>query len=280
MKRIGSFFAGLLLGTMLVGGTTAYAAGVIADLSNHQFFVDGKEVKMTAYVINGSNYVMLRDIGEAVGINVYWDSVNRCVQVESDKPYTGKAPYAVPTVKQPARADYSQADRMPEPAVGDKITCSDGYVYEIKELKKYQNSMFAQEETSTLPAPTCDWSLLDQPELPAPEANHFTSGGKEYMFVRNLFETRRMQYTLYNAIGNNPQTWQNGKPVTKKDGSPLVTINLSIDKDARATSFWPWRSDQITEPFNSCPPGEYSYEAWDVYCDGAYRYTEYYVSVK
>ena len=84
-------------------------------------------------------------------------------------------------MKQPARADYSQADRMPEPAVGDKITCSDGYVYEIKELKKYQNSMFAQEETSTLPAPTCDWSLLDQPELPAPEANHFTSGGKEYM---------------------------------------------------------------------------------------------------
>lgn len=72
MKRIGSFFAGLLLGTMLFGGTTAYAAGVIADLSNHQFFVDGKEVKMTAYVINGSNYVMLRDIGEAVGINVYW----------------------------------------------------------------------------------------------------------------------------------------------------------------------------------------------------------------
>ena len=50
MKRIGSFFAGLLLGTMLFGGTTAYAAGVIADLSNHQFFVDGKEVKMTAYV--------------------------------------------------------------------------------------------------------------------------------------------------------------------------------------------------------------------------------------
>ena len=50
MKRIGSFFAGLLLGTMLFGGTTAYAAGVIADLSNHQFFVDGKEVKMTVKV--------------------------------------------------------------------------------------------------------------------------------------------------------------------------------------------------------------------------------------
>ena len=44
-------------------------------------------------------------------------------------------------------------------------------------------------------------------------------------------------------------------------------------------SFWPWRSEQITELFNSCPPGEYSMEAWDVYCDGAFRYTEYYIHV-
>lgn len=28
---------------------------------------------MTAYLIGGSNYVKLRDIGEAVGFNVYWD---------------------------------------------------------------------------------------------------------------------------------------------------------------------------------------------------------------
>ena len=30
----------------------------------------------------------LRDIGEQVGFNVFWDSVNGCVQVESGKPYT------------------------------------------------------------------------------------------------------------------------------------------------------------------------------------------------
>ena len=41
-----------------------------------------------------------------------------------------------------------------------------------------------------------------------------------------------------------------------------------------------WRSDQIVELFNSCPPGEYAFEAWDVYCDGAFQYTEYYISVK
>ena len=101
-----------------------------------------------------------------------------------------------------------------------------------------------------------------------------------YLFVRNLYETRRMQYTLYNAIGDNPQTWRNGKPVTMANGDPLVRVNLSIPDEINAPSFWPWRSEQITELFNSCPPGKYSMEAWDVYCEGAFRYTEYYVHVE
>ena len=262
MKRIGSFLTGLMIGAMLFGGTVAYAAGIVAELSNHRFFVDGEEVKMTAYVINGNNYVMLRDIGEAVGFNVYWDNVNHCVQIESDKPYTGVAP-ADDSAEVKKVADYTQADVMPNPEVGDTIICSDGYVMEIKDLTKYQNSMFATQETDTLPEPTCDWSLLDQPELPDAEANHFQSGGRDYVFVRNLFETRRMQYTLYNAIGDNPQTWKNGKPVTKANGEPLVTVKLSIPENVAANSFWPWRTEQITELFNSCPPGEYSFEAWD-----------------
>ena len=280
MKRIGSFMAGLLIGAMFFSGTVAYAAGIIAERSSHRFFVDGKEVEMTAYGINGNNYVMLRDIGKAVGFNVYWDSVNNCVQIESDKPYTGAASVSSNAVSKPKKADYSQADVKPAPQVSDQIICSDGYVYEITDVSKYQNSMFAAEATDALPIPTCDWSLLDQPQLPEPEANHFTSGGKQYMFVRNLYETRRMQYTLYNAIGDNPQTWKNGKPVTRANGDPLVTVNLSIPKDESANSFWPWRSSQIVDLFNSCPPGEYSFEAWDVYCDGAFRYTEYYISVK
>ena len=131
MKRIGTFMTGLLIGAMLFGSSVAYAAGVIAELSNHRFFVDGEEVTMTAYGINGNNYVMLRDIGKAVGFNVYWDSVNHCVQIESDKPYTGTAPTKAQQVAKPERADYSQGDVMPNPTVGDTITCSDGYVMEI-----------------------------------------------------------------------------------------------------------------------------------------------------
>lgn len=256
MKRIGSFIAGLLVGTMLFGGSVAYAAGVAAELSSHRFFVDGQEVKMTAYAINGNNYVMLRDIGKAVGFNVHWDSTNGCVQIESDKPYTGTAPAKTQSVAVGAKkADYTQADVMPEPKAGDKIPCSDGYVYEITDVSKYQNSMFATQETDTLPDPTCDWSLLDQPTLPEPEANHFASGGKEYMFVRNLFETRRMQYTLYNAIGDqsadlaerkarNQSGWQPScdreAVYSRKRGSQQL-LALAFRPDRRTFQFLPSR---------------------------------------
>ena len=55
MKR-GSFAAGFLTGLLVVGvTTTAYAAGIMAERSTHRVFVDGREVQMEAYVINGNN---------------------------------------------------------------------------------------------------------------------------------------------------------------------------------------------------------------------------------
>ena len=50
----------------------------------------------------------LRDMGKAVGFEVYWDSVNGCVQVESNKLYTGEAP---------AKAEPDKPESHPEPAV-------------------------------------------------------------------------------------------------------------------------------------------------------------------
>ena len=91
-KRFISFLSGIVVGAVMFGGSVAYASGILADLSNNQFFVDGTLTAMEAYVINGHNYVKLRDIGQAVGFNVFWDDPAKCVQVESDKPYTGIAP--------------------------------------------------------------------------------------------------------------------------------------------------------------------------------------------
>ena len=91
-KQIFTMLTGLLIGAVLTGGSAAVAAGIMAERSHHRVVVDGKEVQMEAYVINGNNYVMLRDVGKTVGFEVYWDGDTKCVQIESDKPYTGEAP--------------------------------------------------------------------------------------------------------------------------------------------------------------------------------------------
>ncbi len=85
-KDIGTLMVGMALGAALTGG--AAAAGILAEPSWSPIYVDGQQVQMTAYNILGNNYVKLRDIGQAVGFNVYYQDG---VQVDSDAPYTGEA---------------------------------------------------------------------------------------------------------------------------------------------------------------------------------------------
>lgn len=165
------------------------------------------------------------------------------------------------------------------PQAGDVIRCNDGANYTVTDVSRYDRNYFASGPVGELPEPTCDWSLLPQPELPAAEARHFTANGKEYLFVRNLFETRRMLYTLYNAIVANPEAWQNGAPVLHPSGNPKVNIYLSIDSSHEPQTFWPWRENQIIDLFNSHPAGTYSMEVWDVYADGIFQRTEYNIHV-
>ena len=161
------------------------------------------------------------------------------------------------------------------PQAGDVIRCDDGTNYTITDVSRYDANMFASGPLPELPEWTCDWSLLPQPELPAAEVRHFTVGDSEYMFIRNLYETRRMLYTLYNAIGDNPETWQDGKPVLHPSGNPKVRIYLTISGDQQAEVFWPWRESEIVDPFNASPCGTYFMECWDVYKDGVFLRTEY-----
>lgn len=67
---------------------------------------------MEAYGIAGHNYVKLRDIGKAVGFNVFWDADSGCVQIETDAPYTGVAPSAeaVPSAAAPSDVDAAKQD--------------------------------------------------------------------------------------------------------------------------------------------------------------------------
>ena len=110
LKNTGLVLCGLVLGLSLSAPAAQAVESLKATLSTNRILVDGQEVRLTAYNINGNNYVMLRDIGRAVGFNVYWDSDAKCVQVESKKPYTGEAPVTSVTPKpaeQPAQTDVA-----------------------------------------------------------------------------------------------------------------------------------------------------------------------------
>ncbi len=263
MKRITfSFAAGLLTGAMLFCGTAAYAAGILAERSTNRVFMDGHEVQMEAYNIAGSNYVKLRDVGKAVGFNVTWDGA---VQIDTTAPYTDDTAAQIP----PAAGQNEILLNVPD--VGDRIICDDGYVYEIKDMTRYGMNAFQKEPLGELPTPMCDWSAFPKLTLPRMEKRHFSTSTGETLFVRNMLETRRMEYTIYNALGSEPEAW--------RDDKPLSTVSLTIPaEDADyAAAFWPWDADQLVALVRSRPLSRFYVEAWDEYLNGAFICTRYLV---
>ena len=81
----------LLVGVTLCGvlAPTASAAGDIAVRSKQPIYIDGWSVVITAYSINGSNFIRLRDIGYAIGFDVRFDSADKTVSIHPKDPYSG-----------------------------------------------------------------------------------------------------------------------------------------------------------------------------------------------
>ena len=64
------------------------ASGAVAKISDQKITVDGVQVNMTAYQIDGNNYVKLRDIGKQVDFGVGYDNATASVRIDTDAPYT------------------------------------------------------------------------------------------------------------------------------------------------------------------------------------------------
>lgn len=64
------------------------ASGAVAKISDQKITVDGVRVNMTAYQIDGNNYVKLRDIGKQVNFGVGYDNATASVRIDTDAPYT------------------------------------------------------------------------------------------------------------------------------------------------------------------------------------------------
>ena len=71
------------------------------------FLSMGRRCKWKRMVLLAHNYVKLRDIGKAVGFEVFWDSDNElCAGRKPACPYTGEAP---------AKAEPDKPESHPEP---------------------------------------------------------------------------------------------------------------------------------------------------------------------
>ena len=80
MKKVLAFFMTAVM-VCSMGVTTAF--GATAKASQDKVAVNGQQIKMQAYNINGYNYFKLRDLGEVAGFEVGWDAGQKCVNILS-----------------------------------------------------------------------------------------------------------------------------------------------------------------------------------------------------
>lgn len=81
-KEIALVTAGILTGIAVSGPATQAAAGLMANPSNQRFYVNEERINLEAYEIGGSNYVKLRDIGQATGFGVTYDAAANTVTIQ------------------------------------------------------------------------------------------------------------------------------------------------------------------------------------------------------
>ena len=90
--------AGILIGALTFGGFSAMAAAINATYSNQPIIVNGKSSQVTAYNIDGSNYLKLRDMAAAIDMGVWWNEGTNTIYIETnrkyDPNYTGPNPTA------------------------------------------------------------------------------------------------------------------------------------------------------------------------------------------
>ena len=102
-----TFAVGVLTGLALCGPAAQAADYLTARPSTQTFYLDGGKIELTAYLIGGSNYVRLRDIGRAADFGVDYDAATNSVYISPNSPYTEE-------VTTPARAQTSPSSLTEE----------------------------------------------------------------------------------------------------------------------------------------------------------------------
>ena len=84
-----NFLIGMLCGALLFGGGTAIATGIMAQLTNQTFYINGVKVdNMEIFSIADKNRIGVRELGERANFSVEWDGATNIVYIDTSKPYT------------------------------------------------------------------------------------------------------------------------------------------------------------------------------------------------
>ncbi len=123
MKRY-SFIGGFVAGAIIFGSIGVAATGITAILSNNNFYFNGVKTELEAYLINGNNYVKLRDVAKALNINVEY--ANNTVEVISDKPYTEETKTKLDTIDGTAYSKENYSIKA-NPQIFNDVYTKDAY---------------------------------------------------------------------------------------------------------------------------------------------------------
>mgnify|MGYP000980776525 CR=1 FL=1 len=242
MKKSLYLIAGILIGITLFGGSSVLAAGITAERSTNRIYVNGQEVHLTAYNINGNNYFKLRDLGKAMDFGVIWNNDSRTVEIDSS---TGYVEEQKPTI--PGAVSIPTGDASWCPPVGTVIDLGNGQTMTVTKAKDPEPEL-------TVPA---NASSFWQDELPEPKVIVYEDG---FVQIRNMHEIRRQQYALFEVA----------EPGTK------IYLGLEGARPGDPNIQWPWHEGMLQEMYLSGPRSKVWVDAYDVYnAEGRFLYTEY-----
>ena len=266
------FLSGIVVGVIIVSGCLAVDS--VITKTSHPIYVNGNQVAFDAYNIDGYNYFKLKDLGKALDFNVLWNESEQKVLIDTTKPYEEQGI----TEEQEVNETKEKIIKIPQSA---ESFCPP--VGTVIEAERFADGKFTGEKTTftittakpaepELPQPTCDWTQFPELEFPEAVVKDFGNGRTS---ILNLHETKRMQLELYNLIGSNPATWENGTIAKYKGGTDKVKVSFEILGEPQM--MWPYRASEIKKVFDSCPCRTWSVIAYDSYKDGRFLHTVYYL---
>jgi len=304
MKSKFNFVLGFVLGAIIFGGATAFAAGIIANPTTSKVLVNGTEINAEAYNINGSNYFKLRDIGQAIDFAVTWDGAGNRILIDTRLPYGYDVPTPETTAGIRGGATTTLSTSTPSPSAGTIpanhiVTFSPlrkGDVVKAEHIDKAQASVSGEYAITKdcyeveasrnkagvnfsdipygapLPEWKAEWDSFPAVEIKDPETVRYRSGQNDRLDVYNAYEAERMIRAIYAYAKDEARLWKDGAKTI-----PNFTIVSEYPPDYGKGWFFPWRGGLCVEgQVKSLPAGGTIHiYALDVYYNGEFKDTEY-----